>query len=73
MAYPTDVAAKYFVAMALKIHPWTPTSLLLTPNAQNSSHTATIAAAFLLGFHLKNRAPPTKNSSATATILNYQT
>ena len=30
-------------------------------------HTATIAA-FLLGFHSKNRAPPAKNGSATATI-----
>ena len=24
MAYPTDAAAKYFVAMALKRRPWTP-------------------------------------------------
>ena len=32
-------------------------------------HTATIAA-FSLGFHLKNRALPAKNSSATATNLN---
>ena len=31
------------------------------------SYTATIAA-FLLGFHLKSRAPPAKNGSATATI-----
>ena len=42
-------------------------SLLCTPNAQNPSHTATIAA-FLLGFHSKNRVPPAKNSSATVTI-----
>ena len=34
---------------------------------QNLSHTATIAA-FLLGFHSKNRAPPAKNGSTTATI-----
>ena len=31
------------------------------------SYTTTIAA-FLLGFHLKNRVPPAKNGSATATI-----
>ena len=31
------------------------------------SYTATLAA-FLLGFHSKNRAPPAKNCSATATI-----
>ena len=33
----------------------------------NPSHTAAIAA-FLMGFHSKNRAPPTKTGSATATI-----
>ena len=33
------------------------------------AHTATIAAlSFLLGFHSKNRAPPVKNGSATATM-----
>ena len=32
-------------------------------------YTATIhVGAFLLGFHSKNRAPPAKNGSATATI-----
>ena len=80
MAYPTDAATKHLVAMAFKrlvstsrlskdIHglPRRCYSLLCTPNAQNPSHTATIAA-FLLGFHSKNRAPPAKNSSATATI-----
>ena len=36
-------------------------------NAPNPSHTATIAA-FLLGFHSKNRVLPTKNGSAIATI-----
>ena len=54
--------------MALKRHPWTPMKMLqlaiCTPNAQNL---ATIAA-FLLGFHSTNQAPPTKNSSAIATI-----
>ena len=69
MAYPTNVGAKHFVVMALKIHglPRRCYSLLLTPNAQNPSHTATIAA-FLLGFHSKNRVSLAKNSSATATI-----
>ena len=70
MACPTDTVAKYLVAMALKdIHglPRRCYSLLLTPNAQNPSHTATIAA-FLLGFHSKNQTPPAKNGSATATI-----
>ena len=70
MAYPTDRADKYFVAMALKdIHglPQKCYSLLLTPNAQKPLHTATIAA-FLVGFHSKNQAPLAKNSSATATI-----
>ena len=33
---------------------------------QKPLHTATVAA-FLLQFHSKNRAPPAKNSSATAT------
>ena len=31
------------------------------------SYTATVAA-LLLGFHSKNRAPPAKNGSATATL-----
>ena len=42
-------------------------SLLWTPNAWNMSYTTTIAAS-LLGFHSKNRAPPAKNGSATATL-----
>ena len=70
MAYPTDVATKHLVAMALKRHHGLPRrcySLLCTPNAQNPLHTATIAA-FLLGFHSKNRVLPAKNGSATATI-----
>ena len=28
MAYPIDTATKYFVAMALKRHPWAPTKML---------------------------------------------
>ena len=32
------------------------------------SYTTTIIAALLLGFHSKNRAPPTKNGSVTATL-----
>ena len=28
MAYPTDAATKYFVAMALKRHPWAPKKML---------------------------------------------
>ena len=67
MAYPTNAATKHLVAMALKRHPWAPTKMLCTPNSQNPLHTATIAA-FLLGFHSKNRAPPAKNGSTTATI-----
>ena len=70
MTYPTDAAAKYFVAMALKgIYglPQRCYSLLCTPNAPNPSQTATIAA-FLLRFYSKSRAPPAKNGSATATI-----
>ena len=70
MAYPTDGATKHLVGMALKdIHglPRRCYSLLCTPNAQNLLHTATIAA-FLLGFHSRNRVPPAKNGSATATI-----
>ena len=43
-------------------------SLLWTANAWNMLYTATIAT-LLLGFHLKNWAPPTKNgSAATITI-----
>ena len=68
MAYPIDTATKYFVAMDIHGLPRRCYSLMLcTPNAQNLSYTATIAA-FLLGFHSKNRAPPTKNGSATATL-----
>ena len=71
MACPTDVAANYLVAMALKKTSMDSHgrcySLLLTPNAQNPLHTATIAA-FLLGFH----SPPAKNGSATATITTYR-
>ena len=71
MAYPTDAATKHLVGMALKDTHGLPRrcySLLCTPNAQNPSHTATIAA-FLLGFHSKNQAPPAKNSSATLTAI----
>ena len=42
MACPIDAAAKYFVAMDIHGLPQRYYSLLLTPNAQNPSHTATI-------------------------------
>ena len=58
--------------MGLKRLPWTSTMLLqLAINSQclNLLYTTTIAAAFLLGFHSINQAPPAKNGPATATIL----
>ena len=46
---------------------WRCYSSLWTQNACYVSYTATLEA-FLLGFYLKNRAPPAKNGSKTATI-----
>ena len=54
----------------LKRHQWTPAKMLqlaMNSKARNPLHAATIAA-FMLGFHSKNRVPPAKNGSATATI-----
>ena len=70
MAYPTDGATKHFVAMALKIHPWTPTKMLQL--AMNSKCLKYVVhshySSLLAGILLENRVPPAKNYSATATI-----
>ena len=54
MACPTDAAAKYFVAMALKRHPWTPTKMLQLainskcPKSITHSHYSSLLARILL-------------------------
>ena len=71
MAYPTNAVAKYFVAMALKRHPWTPMKMLQLamyskcPKSVAYSHYNSLLAGISLE---KLSASCQKNGSATATI-----
>ena len=67
MAYPTNAVTKHLVGMVLKRHPWAPMKMLQLAMYSKCPKSVT-HCHFLLGFHSKNRAPPTKNGSATATI-----
>ena len=72
MAYRTDVATKPCVAMAFKdtsMDSHKDATACYELQIPEICHIQGNTAAFLLGFHLKNRVPLAKNGPVTATIV----